>query len=359
VTTKLNRSHLVHGRDALMLPCLGRSEIDLQAAGPQAITVEDSMSMVHLSVGMNPPASPQLMSEPAIVARLAHATLPASRTPWLALVEDYDRIRDRIARVVPGFEDFNARVRAPGGFHLYHPASERRFATADGKASFHAHALDDPAVGDATLLRLTTMRSHDQYNTTIYGLDDRYRGVRGHRRVCFISRGDLARLGFAAGEYVDITSVWHDGERTAANFLLVEYDIPAGCIASYFPETNALVPLDSYAERARTPTSKSIEVRLSRAGMPAVAESAARPAGDAAIDELVPRLLQLLADEEGVPLQRATKRLGLSTSELHRLLASLGDDPRYDGLDLVVARRDGERTLLWLTDKGRALCGRT
>jgi len=272
VTTKLNRSHLVHGRDALMLPCLGRSEIDLQAGGPQAITVEDSMSMVHLSVGMNPPASPQLMSEPAIVAHLAHATLPASRTPWLALVEDYDRVRERIARVVPGFEDFNARVRAPGGFHLAHPARERRFGTPDGKASFHVHALGDAIAGDPSLLRLTTMRSHDQYNTTIYGLDDRYRGVRGHRRVCFISRADLDRLGFAAGEYVDITSVWHDGERTAAAFLLVEYDIPAGCVASYFPETNTLVPIDSYAERARTPTSKSIPVRLSRAASSKPAE---------------------------------------------------------------------------------------
>ncbi|HET9482727.1 MAG TPA: FdhF/YdeP family oxidoreductase [Xanthomonadales bacterium] len=264
VTTKLNRSHLVHGRDALLLPCLGRSEIDLQAGGPQAITVEDSMSMVHLSTGMNPPASTQLLSECAIVARLAAATLPRSRTPWLALVEDYDRIRERIAVVVPGFEDFNARVRHPGGFHLHHPARERVFATSDGRARFFVHALDDAAAGDDGLLRLTTLRSHDQYNTTIYGLDDRYRGVRGHRRVCFISRADLDRLGYAAGERVDITSVWHDGERVARDFLLVEYDIPSGCLASYFPETNALVPLDSYAERARTPTSKSIPVRLSR-----------------------------------------------------------------------------------------------
>jgi molybdopterin-dependent oxidoreductase alpha subunit len=280
VTTKLNRSHLVHGRDALILPCLGRSEIDLQAGGPQAVTVEDSMSMVHLSAGMNPPASPQLLSEPAIVARLAAATLPHSRTPWLELIGDYDRIRERIARVVPGFEDFNRRVRAPGGFHLHHPARERVFPTRDGKAHFFAHPVEattasiDPAGApesrpwplprESAPLLLTTLRSHDQYNTTIYGLDDRYRGVRGYRRVCFISRTDLERFGFAAGERVDIVSQWHDGERVARDFLLVEYDIPAGCVASYFPETNTLVPLDSYAERARTPTSKSIPVRLVR-----------------------------------------------------------------------------------------------
>ncbi len=262
VSTKLNRSHLVHGRRALILPCLGRTEIDLQANGPQAVTVEDSMSMVHLSSGMNPPASEHLLSEPAIVARLAAATLPRSRTPWLWLIEDYDRIRERIAQVIDGFADFNARVRVPGGFHLQHPGRERAFPTASGRAGFFFHALDDGARGD--VLQLMTVRSHDQYNTTVYGLDDRYRGVHGLRRVCFISRHDLERLGFRDGEHVDIVSVWHDGERTVRDFRLVEYDIPAGCLASYFPETNALVPLDHHAERARTPASKSIPVRLSR-----------------------------------------------------------------------------------------------
>jgi len=281
VSTKLNRSHLVHGRDALILPCLGRTEIDLQASGPQAVTVEDSMSMVHLSAGMNPPASEQLLSEPAIVARLAAATLAQSRTPWRHLIEDYDRIRDLIAQVIEGFEDFNARVRVPGGFHLHHPGRGRAFPTASGKAMFYPHPLSaetagglsalgaGPAIGSRPspqepLLRLTTLRSHDQYNTTIYGFDDRYRGVHGLRKVCFISPTDLRALGFADGERVDITSVWHDGERTVSGFCLVEYDIPPGCLASYFPETNALVPLDSFAERARTPTSKSIPVRLSR-----------------------------------------------------------------------------------------------
>lgn len=262
VSTKLNRSHLVHGRQALILPCLGRTEIDLQADGPQAVTVEDSMSMVHLSSGMNPPASEHLLSEPAIVARLAAATLPRSRTPWLWLVEDYDRIRERIAQVIPGFEDFNQRVRVPGGFHLHHPGRERVFPTDSGKAGFYFHPLAEAPATAA--LQLMTVRSHDQYNTTVYGFDDRYRGVHGLRRVCFISTHDLQRLSLRDGEMVDITSLWRDGERTATGFRLVEYDIPPGCLASYFPETNALVPLEHHAERARTPASKSIPVRLSR-----------------------------------------------------------------------------------------------
>jgi molybdopterin-dependent oxidoreductase alpha subunit len=262
VSTKLNRSHLVHGREALILPCLGRTEIDVQASGPQAVTVEDSMSMVHLSTGMNAPAATSLRSEPAIVAGIAAATLPNSRTRWAWLAEDYDRIRALISRAIPGFEDFNLRVQRPGGFHLRHPAREREFPTATGRARLIPHALDDRVVDEA-LLQLMTIRSHDQYNTTVYGLDDRYRGVKGYRRVCFISRSDLDRLGLEAGQRVDITSVWHDGEREASGFLLVEYDIPPGCLASYFPETNVLVPIDSHAERARTPASKSIPVRLS------------------------------------------------------------------------------------------------
>lgn len=228
------------------------------------------MSMVHLSAGMNPPASEQLLSEPAIVARLAAATLPHSRTPWLALVEDYDRIRDRIARVVDGFEDFNTRVRTAGGFHLHHPNRERVFPTRDGRAQFFVHPLTAAANGGDELLKLMTVRSHDQYNTTVYGLDDRYRGVHGLRRVCFISREDLRRHGFADGDRVDLVSVWHEAngevtEREVRDFRLVEYDIPPGCLAAYFPETNPLVPLDSYAERARTPASKAIPVRLRRA----------------------------------------------------------------------------------------------
>ncbi|HKN78472.1 MAG TPA: molybdopterin dinucleotide binding domain-containing protein, partial [Lysobacter sp.] len=229
-------------------------------------------SMVHLSAGMNAPASELLLSEPAIVARLAAATLPRSRTPWLALVEDYDRIRDRIARVVTGFEEFNQRVRTAGGFHLHHPNRERAFPTSDGAAQFFVHPLAAATGMDAALLTLMTVRSHDQYNTTVYGFDDRYRGVHGLRKVCFISREDLQRHGFADGELVDIVSVWDEGglvqEREVHGFRLVEYDIPAGCLAAYFPETNPLVPLESYAERARTPASKSIPVRLRKVAAP-------------------------------------------------------------------------------------------
>jgi molybdopterin-dependent oxidoreductase alpha subunit len=272
VATKLNRSHLVHGKSAFILPCLGRTEIDVQKGGSQGVTVEDSMSMVHISTGMNPPASKQLMSEPAIVAKLAAATLPNSRTPWLALIEDYDRIRDRIAQVVDGFADFNKRVHVPGGFYLGNTARERRWQTATGKATFRAHRVptDLPVdrarreAGTSPVFNLMTIRSHDQYNTTIYGLDDRYRGVFGHRRVCFINGADIAQLGFKPGEWVDMSTVWHDGERRVERFLLVEYDIPRGCIASYYPETNPLVPLDNFADEARTPASKSIPVRLAR-----------------------------------------------------------------------------------------------
>jgi molybdopterin-dependent oxidoreductase alpha subunit len=264
VSTKLNRSHLVHGREALILPCLGRSEFDEQAEGRQAVTVEDSMSMVHLSAGIRAPASEQLLSEPAIVARLALATLPRSNTPWRGLVANYDRIRERIARVVPGFEDFNTRVRHPGGFHLPHPGRERRFPTVANRALLIAHPLRDGVADSAAPFRLMTVRSHDQYNTTVYGLDDRYRGVRGLRRVVFIHRDDLALLGLQPGDLVDLHSAWHDGERRVTGFTLVEYDIPRGNLASYFPETNPLVPLDSVAERAGTPTSKAIPVRLTR-----------------------------------------------------------------------------------------------
>jgi anaerobic selenocysteine-containing dehydrogenase len=254
--------------DALILPCLGRTEIDLQAGGPQAVTVEDSMSMVHLSAGINAPASPELLSEPAIVARLAQATLgKRSDTPWRWLVEDYDRIRDQIARVFEDFHDFNQRVRVPGGFRLTNTAALRQWKTATGKANFFAHRLaeDDPLpdIPGAQLFTLTTVRSHDQYNTTIYGLQDRYRGVHGERRVLFAHADDIAGLGFAAGQRVDIESVHDDGvQRIVRGFLLAAYDIPRGCLAAYYPETNPLVPLDSFAIEARTPTSKAIPVIL-------------------------------------------------------------------------------------------------
>jgi molybdopterin-dependent oxidoreductase alpha subunit len=272
VTTKLNRSHVVHGRDALILPCLGRTEIDIQAAGPQGVTVEDSMSMVHISSGINPPASEHLLSEPAIVARLAAATLgKRSKTPWLWLIEDYDRIRDKIEAVFDEFFDFNERIKIPGGFRLRNTASERVWETESGKAVFCTHAvpLDTPVHRarerrlDQVVFTLFTTRSHDQYNTTIYGQDDRYRGVFGQRRVVFINPADIRHLGLRDGEWVDLHTAWSDGvERRADRFKLVAYDIPRGNIAAYYPETNPLVPLSSTAIAAGTPTSKSIPVIL-------------------------------------------------------------------------------------------------
>ncbi|MBT0569198.1 FdhF/YdeP family oxidoreductase [Curvibacter sp. CHRR-16] len=272
VTTKFNRSHTIHGKKALVLPCLGRTEIDMQATGPQGVTVEDSMSMVHLSSGMNAPASRHLLSEPMIVARLAAATLQGrSQTPWLWLVEDYDRIRDKIEAVLPDFAGFNQKIRKPGGFRLRNTPSERVWTTPTGKANFIPFKVptDTPVhqarrqKQDRVVFALATVRSHDQYNTTIYGMDDRYRGVWGHRRVVFINRDDLKAIGMKAGDWVDITSVYSDGDhRKVEKFVLVEYDIPRGCLASYFPETNALVPLSSVAIGAGTPTSKSIPVVL-------------------------------------------------------------------------------------------------
>lgn len=279
ITTKLNRSHLIHGKQALILPTLGRTEIDMQAGGAQGITVEDSMSMVHISYGINKPASPTCMSETAIVAHLAEATMKDRQNgrhlPWLWYAEDYSRIRDAIEQVYDAFKGFNTRVAQPGGFHLGVASRERVWKTHTGKANFLVHAIpkDTPMhharrkFGDRAMTLMTT-RSHDQYNTTIYGMNDRYRGVFGQRRVVFANRLDLDMLGLKAGEWVDITSVWDDDvERRAEGFLLVEYDIPRGCLGSYYPETNALVPLESFAIKARTPTSKSIPVLLQRAAV--------------------------------------------------------------------------------------------
>ncbi|AVT13686.1 FdhF/YdeP family oxidoreductase [Paracidovorax avenae] len=288
VTTKLNRSHIVHGREALILPCLGRTEIDMQAGGPQGVTVEDSMSMVHISVGINPPASEHLLSEPAIVARLAAATLGArSRVPWLWLIEDYARIRDKIEQVFSDFKDFNQRIAVPGGFRLRNTASERIWNTAAHKAVFVAHPVpqDTPVhqararTRDTVVFTLLTTRSHDQYNTTIYGHDDRYRGVYGQRRVVFIHPEDIRALGMKDGDWVDIQTVWSDGqERRADRFKLVGYDIPRGNLAAYYPETNPLVPLSSVALNAGTPTSKSIPVVL----VPSAAVAGAAAAGPSA-----------------------------------------------------------------------------
>ncbi|MEU9748613.1 FdhF/YdeP family oxidoreductase [Streptomyces niveus] len=264
VSTKLNRSHAVTGARALILPTLGRTDKDVQAGGRQVVTVEDSMGMVHTSRGNLAPASPHLLSEPAIVTRMARAVLgPASLTPWEEFEKDYASIRDRISRVVPGFEDFNERVAAPGGFQLPHaPRDERRFPTATGKANFTAAPVECPELPAGRLL-LQTLRSHDQYNTTIYGLDDRYRGIRNGRRVVLVNPEDARQLGLADGSYTDLVSEWRDGvERRARGFRVVHYPTARGCAAAYYPETNVLVPLDSTADTSNTPASKSVVVRF-------------------------------------------------------------------------------------------------
>jgi molybdopterin-dependent oxidoreductase alpha subunit len=263
VSTKLNRSHLHPGHQALILPCLGRTEVDRQRSGPQIVSVEDSMSMVHPSRGRLKPASTDLLSEVSIVCRLARRTLGDAPTlPWEDFEDDYDTIRDRIARVIPGFDDYNRRLRERGGFVLPHPPrDELRFPTPDGKAHLSVNRLEMVRVPEGRLL-LQTVRSHDQYNTTIYGLDDRYRGIRHGRRVVFVHPDDLADLGLADGTLVDLVGE-HDGQqRRAPHFRVVAYPTARGCCAAYFPEANVLVPLDSTAEVSNTPTSKSIVVRL-------------------------------------------------------------------------------------------------
>ncbi|MFJ6790687.1 FdhF/YdeP family oxidoreductase [Streptomyces angustmyceticus] len=264
VSTKLNRSHVVTGARALILPTLGRTERDLQAGGEQLVTVEDSMGMVHASRGRLAPASPELLSETAIVTRLARRVLGTeSRTPWAEFEKDYATIRDRISRVVPGFEDFQARVARPGGFALPHaPRDSRSFPTATGKANFTAAPVEYPAVPEGRLL-LQTLRSHDQYNTTIYGLDDRYRGIKNGRRVVLVHPDDARERGLADGAYADLVSEWTDGsERRAPGFRVVHYPTARGCAAAYYPETNVLIPLDHTADTSNTPAAKSLVIRL-------------------------------------------------------------------------------------------------
>jgi len=263
VSTKLNRSHVVPGRVALILPCLGRTERDVRAAGAQFVTVEDSMSCVHASRGVLEPAGAQLRSEVAIVAGLARATLPDSPIPWETYAADYRAVREVIAAVVPGFADYEAKVASGAGFTLPHPPRDRRtFPTPSGRAMFTADQVGFDALPPGRL-RLQTVRSHDQYNTTIYGLDDRYRGISGGRKVIFVNPDDLSLLHLTDGALVDIVSEWADGvERRAPGFRAVAYPTARGCAAAYFPETNVLVPLDATAAESNTPASKDIVVRL-------------------------------------------------------------------------------------------------
>ena len=267
ISTKLNRSHTVCGETALILPTLGRSDRDVQAGGEQFVTVEDSMSEVHVSRGRLAPASPQLLSEVSILSRLARATLGhESPVPWEEFEADYSAIRDRISRVVPGFEDFDARVRVPGGFTLPNPVNERRFGTPSGKAVFTRNEFTMLQAPDGHLL-LQTLRSHDQWNTVPYAMDDRYRGIHNARRVVLVNPADLEELNIADRAEVDLVGVWHDGvERRAKGFRVVAYPTARGSAASYYPETNVLVPLDSVADISNTPTSKGIVCRLEPAG---------------------------------------------------------------------------------------------
>ncbi|MCF3933266.1 FdhF/YdeP family oxidoreductase [Acuticoccus sp. M5D2P5] len=266
ISTKLNRSHLVHGKTALILPCLGRTEIDIQANGPQSVTVEDSMSMVHASAGRNAPASEHLLSEPAIVAGIARATLGArSVVDWEHFIADYDRIRDAIEAVFPIFEAYNDRIRVPGGFHLTSTARERIWVTDSGKANLIVHEGlgEDPALHDADVLWLTSVRSHDQYNTTLYSLSDRYRGIKGQRDILFMNPEEIAKRGLNDGDRVDITAVSVDGmERKVARFRLVSYAFPNGACAAYYPEVNPLVPLYAHDPMSFTPSYKAIPVRI-------------------------------------------------------------------------------------------------
>ncbi len=263
ISTKLNQSHVVCGDTALILPTLGRSDRDIQATGEQFITVEDSMSIVHQSHGRLAPASEQLLSEVAIVCRLARRTLgDTPEIPWEDFEADYDLIRDAISRVVPGFDDFNRRVRVAGGFQLINPVNEYRFDTKSGKAEFTNNTFDRINAPDGHLV-LQTMRSHDQWNTIPYTGNDRYRGIKNGRRIVLVNPADLDALGLADRQLVDLVSTWEDGtERRAPSFRLIAYPAARGSAASYYPETNVLVPLDSVAEASNTPTSKGVFVRF-------------------------------------------------------------------------------------------------
>jgi molybdopterin-dependent oxidoreductase alpha subunit len=269
VSTKLNRAHLITGKRALILPCLGRTEVDEQQSGPQFVSTENSMAIVQASRGPLRPISEHLLSEPAIVSRLARATLGnRSNVNWEGLTADYDRIRDHISRVVPGFAGYNHQIRNENGFQLPNGARQRDFKTASGRAVFTVHPLPKHEVGPGQWLMMT-IRSHDQFNTSIYGLDDRYRGIHNGRRVVFLNGDDIRSAGLQEGQAVDLISHFEGEERVARRFVVVKYDIPRGSAATYFPEANVLIPVRSVAEKSNTPTSKSVVISI----RPAVSEN--------------------------------------------------------------------------------------
>jgi len=264
IGTKLNRSHLLVAKETFILPCLGRTELDMQESGRQSITVEDSMSMVHASSGKLKPASDRLRSEPAIVAGMAAATLPNSKIDWLSLVADYDRIRVLIEQTIPGFEDYNERIRHPGGFRMPLPPTERIWPTPTGKAMFSVFkgVHENFRVDGDDVMRLVTLRSHDQYNTTIYAMDDRYRGVFGRRDVLFMNEQDMAEQGLEHGDRVDIFTALPDSDLRLEDITVVAYSIAPGTVGAYYPEANVLVPLDYIDEESGTPSYKSVPIRL-------------------------------------------------------------------------------------------------
>ncbi len=283
VSTKMNRSHLIHGETGIILPCLGRTDHDYQATGAQFISCESTTGVVAQSHGVVDAVSKDLKSEVAIIAEMAKATLGNSRSHarrnlsplpenvtkaefWDAFVANYDRIRDGIEQVVPGFDKYNERVRVPGGFYIPNGPRVREFKTSDGKAHFTVNVPDTHTLQPGELMMMS-IRSHDQFNTTIYGYDDRYRGIYGERRVVFMHKDDIANLGLYDQQLVDLHSTYHGKTRTAHKFLVVPYNIPRGCAATYYPETNVLIPIDQVAERSNTPTSKSVVITITPVGV--------------------------------------------------------------------------------------------
>jgi molybdopterin-dependent oxidoreductase alpha subunit len=265
ISTKLNRSHVITGASALILPCVARSETDRQKSGVQHVSVENSMGVVSKSVGSGEPASRHLLSEPAIVAGIAKATLPPSiHLNWDDMVADYDVVRGHIEAVIPGFEDYNRRLLQPNGFYLPNGPREGTFTTPSGKAHFTVNALPANKLEPGQYVMMT-IRTHDQYNTTIYGLDDRYRGILNERRVILMNTDDMHTLGLHSRDKVDLTSHFRGEQRHAPGWIVVPYKIPKGCMATYFPEANVLVPLDSVADKSNTPVSKYIVVTVKKA----------------------------------------------------------------------------------------------
>jgi molybdopterin-dependent oxidoreductase alpha subunit len=263
VSTKLNRSHLIHGKEALILPCLGRTDKDLINGELQFVSVENSMGVVHSSKGSLKPISSHMLSEPTIVCQLAMATLKNSKVDWKKYMQHYDHIRDSIEECIPGFENYNQGVRQPAGFYLPNGARNNSYNTTNGKANFSISKSEAIVLDEGELLMMT-IRSHDQFNTTIYGLNDRYRGIFNERRVILMHPKDIERRHLKERDLVDLYNFYNNTERIAQKFIVLPYNIPEKCCATYFPEANVLVPLNSTADKSNTPTSKSVVIKLKK-----------------------------------------------------------------------------------------------